>query len=49
LEAEGVLHDVAPEDITVSKGELIDAIVVQYGVRPVDVIETIYNTIVVEG
>ena len=49
LEANGVLKDVAPEDITVSQGDLIDAMVVDYTVRPVDVIETIYNTIVVEG
>lgn len=49
LEANGVLKDVAPEDIAVSQGNLIDAMVVDYTVRPVDVIETIYNTIVVEG
>jgi len=49
LEADGVLHDVAPDDITVAQGSLIDAMVVNYAVRPVDVIETIYNTIVVEG
>lgn len=49
LEANGVLHDVVPDDITVSQGDLIDAMVVSYAVRPVDVIETIYNTIVVEG
>jgi hypothetical protein len=49
LEANGVLHDVAPDDITVAQGDLIDAMVVSYAVRPVDVIETIYNTITVEG
>jgi hypothetical protein len=49
LEANGVLHDVIPDDITVSQGDLIDAMVVSYAVRPVDVIEAIYNTIVVEG
>lgn len=49
LEADGVLHDVAPDDITVAQGSLIDAMVVNYAVHPVDVIETIYNTIVVEG
>lgn len=49
LEADGVIRDVVPEDIVVTQGNLIDAMVVNYAVRPVDVIETIYNTIVVEG
>jgi hypothetical protein len=49
LEKSSIIRDVAPEDITVAQGELIDAMVVNYAVRPVDVIETIYNTIVVEG
>lgn len=49
LAANGILRDVVPEDIVVQAGELGDAMVVSYAVRPVDVIETIYNTITVEG
>lgn len=49
LEKNTIIHDVVPEDIEVAQGELIDAMVVNYAVRPVDVMETIYNTIVVEG
>lgn len=49
LEAMEAVRDVIPEDIVVKPGKLIDAIVVDYAVRIVDVIETIYNTIVVEG
>lgn len=49
LEAQGVIRDVAPEDITVNQGTLIDSIVVDYVVRPVDTMDVIYNTIVVEG
>lgn len=49
LAADGILRDVVPEDIVVKPGELGDAMVVSYAVRPVDVIETIYNTITVEG
>lgn len=49
LEGSGVLRDVVPEDISIKAGELIDSVVVDYAVRPVDVMETIYNTIVVKG
>lgn len=35
------------EDITIRRGDEIDAVVVDYAVRPVDVMEKIYNTIVV--
>lgn len=49
LESTGVIRDVAPADIIVSPGNLIDAIVVTYAIHSVDVIETIYNTITVEG
>nr|WP_319487241.1 phage tail sheath family protein [uncultured Caproiciproducens sp.] len=49
LESNGVVRDVVPEDIVVKQGNLIDAMVVSYAVRPVDVIETIYNTITIEG
>lgn len=49
LEAAEALRDVVPEDIVVKPGKLVDAIVVDYAVRIVDVIETIYNTIVVEA
>lgn len=49
LEGGGVLRDVTPEDITIRQGKLIDSVLVEYAIRPVDVMETIYNTIVVEG
>ncbi len=47
LEAQEVIQGVTPEDITIQRGTEIDAVVVDYAVRPVDVIEKIYNTIVV--
>lgn len=49
LEEREVLRDVLPEDIVVKPGKLVDAIVVDYAAKIVDVIETIYNTIVVEA
>lgn len=49
LEAQGVIRDVAPEDIIVEPGTLIDSIVVNYVIRPVDTMDVIYNTIIVEG
>ncbi|MEG1761663.1 MAG: phage tail sheath family protein [Hydrogenoanaerobacterium sp.] len=49
LEGSGVLRDVVPEDITIKQGGLIDAVVVDYAIRPIDVMEVFYNTIVVEG
>lgn len=49
LEAMEAIREVVPEDIIVKPGKLVDAITVDYAVRIVDVIETIYNTIVVEG
>lgn len=47
LEAQEVIRDVTSEDITIRRGDEIDAVVVDYAVRPVDVMEKIYNTIVV--
>jgi len=49
LEAQGVLRDVAPEDIVIKQGVLIDSVVVDYVIRPVDTMDVIYNTIIVEG
>ena len=49
LEGQGVIKEVAPEDITVKQGNLIDSVVVDYVVRPVDTMDVIYITIVVEG
>lgn len=49
LEQKGVLRDVAPEDITVEAGKLIDAVVIDYAIKPVDVMETFYNSIVAKG
>lgn len=49
LEKDEVLHDVVPEDVVVTAGELIDATVVTYAIRPTDKMETLYNTIVLEG
>ena len=49
LEEKGILQDVVPGDIVVKKGELIDAVVVDYAIRPSDVMETFYNTIKVQG
>ncbi|MFV0497490.1 MAG: phage tail sheath family protein [Candidatus Fimivivens sp.] len=43
------IQDVVPEDITVAKGELLDAVVVDYVIRPADVMETFYNSITVEA
>ena len=47
LERSGILQEVSPEDIVVSKGDEIDSIVVEYAIRPADVIEQIHNTILV--
>lgn len=49
LEAKGILQDVVPGDIVVKRGDLIDAVVVDYEIRPSDVMETFYNTIKVVG
>lgn len=49
LEAQGIIKDVVPEDIVVDAGTLIDSLVVNYAVRPVDTMDVIYNTIIVEG
>lgn len=49
LEKKSVLRDVSPDDITVEAGKLIDAVVIDYTIRPVDVMETFYNSIVVNG
>lgn len=49
LEKSGALSDVVPEDIVVQQGELIDATVVDYAIRPTVTMEKIYNTVVVEG
>ncbi|MEG0944849.1 MAG: phage tail sheath family protein, partial [Angelakisella sp.] len=49
LEKQSVLRDVSPEDITVEPGKLLDAVVIHYVVKPVDVMETFYNSIVVSG
>jgi hypothetical protein len=49
LEAQGILADVSADDIVISKGDATDAVVVTYGVRPIDVMEKLYNTIVVSA
>ncbi|MDL2217381.1 phage tail sheath family protein [Christensenellaceae bacterium OttesenSCG-928-M15] len=48
LEAQEILQNVAPEDINIRRGNDIDAVVVDYAIQPVDVMEKIYNTIVVK-
>lgn len=49
LEKKSVLREVSPDDITVEPGTLIDAVTISYVIRPVDVMETFYNSIVVNG
>lgn len=49
LEKQRALRDVLPEDIVVSPGRLIDAVVVDYKAKVVDVMEIIYNTIYIYG
>ncbi len=49
LEKGNALQNVTPEDIEVAKGELIDASVINLTARPVDVMETFYASIIVEG
>lgn len=49
LEEKGVLQNVYPSDIVVQRGDLIDAVVVDYTIRPSDVMEIFYNTIKVVG
>lgn len=49
LESQGALREVSPADINIRQGELIDAVVVDYAIRPADTMDVIYNTIVVEG
>lgn len=49
LEGRGILNRVFVDDIQVLPGELVDAVKVNYIIRPADVMEIFYNTIVVEG
>lgn len=49
LERQRALRDVTPDDIIVKPGRLIDAVVVDYHAKVVDVMEIIYNTIYVQG
>ncbi len=49
LERQRALRDVVPEDIVVKPGRLIDAVVVDYKAKVVDVMEIIYNTIYIYG
>lgn len=49
LEKQRALRDVLPEDIAVTPGTLIDAVVVDYKAKVVDVMEIIYNTIFIYG
>lgn len=49
MESKGILKDVSPDDITAEQGALIDAVVISYQVKPVDVMELFYNSIVVNG
>lgn len=49
LEKQRALRDVVPEDIVVTPGRLIDAVVVDYAAKVVDVMEIIYNTIYIYG
>jgi hypothetical protein len=49
LEEQGILSDVSADDIVISKGDASDAVVVTYGARPIDVMEKLYNTIVVSA
>lgn len=49
LEAQGLISGVTADDIVVSKGTASDAVVVDYAVQPIDVMEKIYNTIVVSA
>lgn len=49
LKGSGVLSEITTDDITVKTGEKLDSIVVDYIIRPVDTIDIIYNTIVVES
>ncbi len=49
LEAQRAIQDVVSDDIVIRKGELLDAVVVDYVLRPADVMETFYNSVTVEG
>ena len=49
LEGLAALQNVAPESVEVLKGDLIDSAVVNLAVQPVDVVETFYTSVTVEG
>ena len=49
LEVQRALRDVQPEDITITQGTNIDAVVSDYAIKVVDVMEIFYNTIRVHG
>ena len=49
LEGLAALQNVVPESVEVLKGDLIDSAVVNLAVQPVDVVETFYTSVTVEG